>query len=141
MVLYEGLFFTEEEVDLIHSLEKTTLTRENDKLHCTFKYRPQKEEIFNNIIDKEFAVYLTGYANDGQNNGFQISLPKELENYYINYDEELNKLKIPHITASLSKGAKAVNTKNLEFIPLEKPIKIVGKFGLRIKEKKNNWKA
>ena len=79
-------------------------------------------------------VYLKWYANDGQNSGFQISLPKELENYYINYDEELNTLKIPHVTASLSEGAKAVNTKNLEFIPLEKPIKIVGKFGLRIKE-------
>ncbi len=43
-------------------------------------------------------------------------------------------LKVPHITSSLSEGAKASNTKNLDFKPLEKPIRIVGKFGYWIKD-------
>ena len=42
-------------------------------------------------------------------------------------------LKIPHITVSISKNAKAVNTKNLKFVPLEKPVKVIGTFGYWVK--------
>ena len=72
------------------------------------------------------------------NSGFQISLPEELMPFYINYDEQNpDVLKVPHITASLAEGTKASNTKNLEFKPLEKPIRIVGKFGYWIKDGNN----
>ena len=134
MLSYEGIFFDEENVKIIHSLESRQLPNINDEIHCTFKYHPNESEIFNDIVGKSFEVYLIGYGNDGKNSGFQVSFSDELTPYYINYDEEdSKKLKVPHITASLADGAEAFNTKNLKFKPLEKPIKVVGKFGYWIK--------
>ena len=135
MLCYEGIFFETDVVELIQSLEEKKLDIINDEIHCTFKYHPTKEEIFNDIVGKSFEVFLIGYGNDGMNSGFQISLPNELIPYYINYDEQNpDVLKVPHITSSLSKGAKASNTKNLDFKPLKHPIKIVGRFGYWIKD-------
>ena len=135
MLSYEGIFFDADMIEIIHSLEKEKLSKVNDEIHCTFKYHPNEDEIFNDIVGKSYEVYLIGYGNDGKNSGFEIALPNELIPYYKNYDEENpNILKVPHITVSLADGAKASDTKNLEFTPLEKPIKIVGKFGYWIKE-------
>ena len=134
MVSYEGIFFEKEMIDLIQSVETNKLDKINDEIHCTFKYHPSDNEIFNDIVGKYFEIYLIGYGNDGHNSGFEISIPNELQKYYINYDEQnLNNLKTPHITTSLSNEASAANTKNLNFIPLDKPIKIIGKFGYWIK--------
>ena len=67
---------------------------------------------------------------------FASKFPDELKDYYINYNEQNpTVLKTPHITASLAEGAKATNTKNLNFKPLEKPVKLVGRFGYWIKGK------
>lgn len=140
MLSYEGIFFEADTVELIHSLEIEKLAKVNDEIHCTFKYHPNEEEVFNDIVGKSFEVFLIGYGNDGMNSGFQISLPDELMPYYINYDEQNpDVLKVPHITASLSEGAKALNTKNLDFKPLEIPIRIVGKFGYWIKEENDEY--
>ena len=140
MLSYEGIFFDKETVELIHSLETKMLDKVNDEIHCTFKYHPNEEEIFNDIVGKNFEIFLVGYANDGMNSGFQIAFSDELMPYYINYDEQnINMLKIPHITASLSKDAKASNTKNLKFTPLHKPIKIIGKFGYWIKDETREY--
>lgn len=140
MLSYEGIFFDVDMTELIHSLEERKLAKINDELHCTFKYHPTSDKVFNDIVGQTFEVLLTGYGNDGQNSGFKIQLPDELIPYYINYDEQNpNMLKPPHITVSLSEGAKASNTKNLKFKPLEKPIKITGKFGYWIKEENNEY--
>lgn len=135
MLSYEGIFFEADMVDLIHSLETKKLARVNDEIHCTFKYHPTNDEIFNDIVGRTFEVYLIGYGNDGQNSGFEILFPNELKDYYINYDEQNpTVLRTPHITASLAEGANATNTKNLNFKPLEKPVKLVGRFGYWIKD-------
>jgi len=140
MVSYEGIFFEADMVDLIHSLEVEKLAKVNDEIHCTFKYHPLADEIFNDIVGNIFEVYLIAYGNDGHNRGFEILFPDELKNYYINYDEQNPCiLKIPHITASLAKGAKASNTKNLNFKPLEKPVKLIGKFGYWIKDENTEY--
>ncbi len=140
MLSYEGIFFEADVVELIHSLETEKLAKVNDEIHCTFKYHPNDEEVFDELVGKNFEVFLVGYGNDGMNSGFQISLPDELMPYYINYDEQNpDVLKVPHITASLSEGAKASNTKNLKFIPLESPIRITGKFGYWIKEENDEY--
>lgn len=140
MVSYEGIFFDKETVEFIHSLEGKKLKRVNDEIHCTFKYHPKDSEIFNEIVGEYFEVYLVGYGNDGKNSGFKVELPERLQEYYINYDEEnCDKLKVPHITASLGCDASAVKTKNLDFIPLQKPVKLVGRFGYWIKEDSNEY--
>lgn len=140
MLWYEGIFFEEDMVDLIHSLETEKLTKVNDEIHCTFKYQPSTDEVFNDIVGKTFEVYLIGYGNDGQNSGFEVSFPNELKNYYINYEEQNpNVLKTPHITASLAEGATPLNTKNLNFKPLKKEVKLVGRFGYWIKDENEEY--
>lgn len=140
MLSYEGIFFDPKVTEFIKSLEPTSLSKVNNSLHCTFKYHPEKDEIFNDIVGKEFDLYLIGYGNDGQNSGFKVELSPELKKYYINYDEQnTNVLKTPHITVSLSEGAIPVNTKNLNFIPLEEKIQITGRFGYWIKDRKQSY--
>lgn len=135
MVSYEGIFFDEDTVEFIHLLEGKKLARVNDKIHCTFKYHPNDLEIFNEIVGQYFDLYLVGYGNDGKNSGFKVMLPEVLEEYYVNYDEEnLEKLKVPHITVSLGEDASAKNTKDLTFVSLKNPVKLVGRFGYWIKE-------
>lgn len=140
MLKYEGLFFDDEMTDLIHLLEEKRLPSVNDILHCTFKYHPSDDEIFNDLVGKTFTVYLVGYGNDGQNSGFELILPDELKKYYINCDGQDSKvLTKPHITASLAEDAKAVNTKNLNFIPLENKVKLTGRFGYWIENETEEY--
>lgn len=135
MLSYEGIFFEGETADLIHSLEGERLPIINDELHCTFKYHPNENEIFDEIVGKEIEVLLVGYGSDGNNSGFQIKLPDEVMQYYINYsNDNPPRLNTPHITASLAEGAKASKTKDLNFKPLSKPIAVKGRFGYWIKD-------
>lgn len=135
MLSYEGIFFEGETVDLIHSLEKEQLPVINDEIHCTFKYHPSENEIFDELVGKEIEVLLIGYGFDGKNSGFVLQLPSEIIPYYINYDEDNpGILKVPHITASLAEGSKASETKQLPFVTLKNPIPVKGKFGYWIKE-------
>ena len=135
MVGYEGIFFDKETTNFIFSIEKQHLEVVNDEIHCTFKYRPNNDELFNDIVGTEVDVLIIGYACDGQNSGFLIKIPEEYMKYYINYDEDNpNLLKVTHITASLAKGASASNTKNLKFELFDKPYLVRGKFGYWIKK-------
>ena len=122
MVKYEGLFFEDKDVELIHSLEEGRLDTINDEIHCTFKYRPSDEEIFNDIVGKSYEIELIGYGSNGMNSGFLVKLPEELNNYYLSDAR-------PHITASLADGAKGNDTKDLNFKRLDKTYKINGRFG------------
>ena len=140
MIKYEAIFLDEESINLIHELEENKLDRVNDEIHLTLKYKPKDNEIFNDIVGKEFDMYLIGYANDGMNSGFEIELTEELKPYYINYDEiNTTTLKKPHITASLSNEAEAVNTKNLNFIKLPQKYKVKGRFGYWIEDDEKEY--
>lgn len=141
MLSYQGVFFEGEMLAIIYSNEAKHLPVINDEIHCTFKYCPSEEEIFDEIVGQEVEVYLIGHGFDENNSGFQIAFPKEYNQYYINYDEEKSEkvLKVPHITSSIAEGAKASNTKNLKFKSFEKPIKIIGRFGYWIKEEDNEY--
>lgn len=135
MLKYEAIFLDEESVKLIHRLEENKLDRVNDEIHLTLKYKPNDNEIFNDIVGQEFEMYLIGYGNDGNNSGFEIELSENLKPYYINYDEiNTNILKKPHITASLSEEAEAVNTKNLDFKKLPQKYTVKGRFGFWIED-------
>lgn len=134
MVTYEGIFFEGESAKKIYSLEGVHLDLPIDKLHCTFKYRPSDEQIFDDIVGQEVEIAIIGYGCDGNNSGFEIVIPEDVMSYYLNCDKnDPSKITIPHITVSLAKGAKAVNTKNLEFKPLDNPCFIRGRFGYCIR--------
>ena len=134
MITYEGIFFKDQEtVRLIHSLERKQLPKLYSPLHITFKFRPKGDEIFDEIVGSEIELLIIGYGCDGKNSGFLVKLPDDLEPFFINCDEHNpKKKKLPHITASLSEGAKAVDTKDLVFEPLEEPIVVTGRFGYKL---------
>lgn len=134
MVIYEGLFFDEEGASIINSLDQEQGPIIINEVHCTFKFKPQKGEIFNEIVGNIYEVSLIGYGCDGQNSGFKVKLPSELEKFYINYENNSNALRVPHITASLNYGAIPEKTKDLNFKHLEKEIKIKGRFGYWVKD-------
>ena len=141
MLKYEAIFLDEESINLIQQLEENKLDRVNDEIHLTLKYKPNDNEIFNEIVGKEFELYLIGYGNNGTNAGFEVELSDELKPYYINYDEdEPSKLKTPHITSSLALDAKAMNTKNLLFNKLPQKYKIKGTFGFWLEDEEGNEK-
>ena len=138
MLIYEGLFFDGEEANKINELEPIHLSKQKDLFHTTFKFKPSIEEIFDEIVGKEFEVIITGYGCDGKNSGFRIELPDELIAYYTNKDKD-NNLVIPHITVSLSDDGKAKDTSKLQFKDLQKPFKIKGRFGYWIRDKKGEY--
>lgn len=139
MISYEGLFFEGESLELIHSLDLNKLEKANDDIHCTFRYHPNKNEIFNELVGKTFEITLTSYGNDGTNSGFLVSLPDELKTYYINYESDQKTLRIPHITASISADDEPSETKNLEFKPLPITYKVKGRFGFCIKDNRGKY--
>lgn len=142
MLSYEGVFFDSNTEELIHSLENPQLDVVNDEIHCTFKYHPDDDEIFDELCGQEVDVLIIGYGNDGQNSGFELQLSDDIMPYYINNDEDKpGKLKKPHITASLALGAKASKTKDLDFKKLDVPIRIKGVFGYWIKTNDKEYKS
>lgn len=58
MLSYEGIFFDKENIEIIHKEEKEQLEIINDEIHCTFRYHPDKDEIFNDIVGEYFDIYL-----------------------------------------------------------------------------------
>lgn len=141
MVRYMGIFFEGEDADFIKQMEFNPLEWTNDLLHCTFKYKPKNDELFEECVGQEVDVYLIGYGCDGKNSGFEIAFDDSLDPYYINYDEKkVNEdgtpmLKPKHITVSLAKGAIPAETKDLDFIRLAKPIIVKGRLGYWVTEK------
>lgn len=137
MINFEGLFFTKESYAFLKSLEKQKLPISSDIYHCTFKLFPDKNEVFSNLIGKEFEVEIIGYASDEMNSGFLINIPDELKEYYLNYDENM-KLITPHITTSINYGAKNRNTQNLKFEKFNKSYKVKGIFGMNVRKNNKN---
>ena len=140
MLVYEGIFFDKDTSDIIRLIEKEKLEKKVKNLHCTFKFHPKDDEIFDELVGKEIEIALVGYGCDGNNSGFQVELPEYIKDYYINYEEDNpESLKVPHITTSLAEGAKAVDTKNLDFEPLPKKCIIKGRFGYFIAGRSNSF--
>lgn len=137
MVYYEGLFFDKDTENKIFSLEEKRFERVIEVLHCTFKYLPKKDEIFNDIVGKYFDIEIIGYGYSETNSAICIRLPKELEKYYINTFEDENVL--PHVTCSLCVDGESEDSKNIVFSYFEEYIKIIGRFGYYIKDE--NGKA
>lgn len=138
MVEYFGIFFGNKESEKIFNSEKVHLEKLPNNFHCTFCFKPKSIKLFDEVVGKEINIAIVGYACDGKNSGFEIDFPNNFKKYFKNVDFN-GKLKIPHITTSLGKFAKAVDTANLEFKKLDNPIFIKGKFGYFIREKDNSF--
>ena len=120
---YVGCFFDYDELTkAVKQLRQFPLECEKLSPHVTFEYKPSYVDtsLFGTVV----FVKIIGYGNDGENEGVLVTLTCD--------NEELNrtikKIKKPHITLSVSKKGKAVNTKLLDFKSVE-PIYISGYYG------------
>ena len=138
MIDYEGLFFDENEVKKIKSYELNDLGNIHECIHCTFVYKPNKKQLYEELLNKEISIYLISYGSNKNNSGFEVEIPEEYMKYYNNYDSNNNYVK-PHITASISNNGKSKDTCKLKFTPLKEKIKITGRFGYWIKEENKEY--
>ena len=90
--------------------------------HITFEYKPT--EIDEELFGQEIEIVAFAYGNDGQNEGLKVELNSQNECI----EKMISNIRIPHITVSVCKTGKPVNTSELEFHPIE-PFKLKGKYG------------
>lgn len=133
MIEYIGIFIDENDTNKILQNEGTALEKRPNNFHCTMQYMPKDLNFFYDVIGQEVVIALTGYGCDGNNSGFRVEFPDNIKKYFLNTDKDGN-LKIPHITTSLSKKGKAVDTMNLNFHDLENAVLVRGRFGLFMRE-------
>lgn len=129
MVIYEAIFFDEESIRIIESLEKNPLEQKVKNMHCTFKFRPNKEELCPELLGQEFELFLIGYGCDGKNSGFEVQLPKELKEKYHHTDKKTGQMILSHMTVSYALNSTPKHTKDINFQPLETKVKVTGRFG------------
>ena len=127
---YIGCFFaTEDFYKKVKKYRKNPLEQQIEIPHITFSYKPDKVE--ESLFGTAVRVWITGYGNDGRNEGLKVKL--ECEDPVLQKMAE--QIKIPHITLAVSKGEKAVNTSRLKFEPVE-PMELESFFGGCTEEKR-----
>lgn len=123
---YQGIFFDEHTSKQLVSLQSNQLDEPVKDMHVTFKFG-EIEMYPKEVMNKNIEVKLVSYGCDGKNSGFEVVLPKEIEERFYKGNKPI------HVTVSIGsingvKG-KPVNTANLNFKPLKKTITIKGKLG------------
>ena len=106
-VIYWGLFLIDQ---FDGSLEKKI---ENQHITFGFKTEPPEGIPWGETVE----VDLIGYGINDTNEGYLVRLAPELERYYSGAE-------VIHITTSVSKDGKPVNTKDCPFWMLDGPKKI-----------------
>lgn len=112
-VIYHGIFFTYEDVmELAERLYPgQRLAKDIVEPHVTFGFHKEMPEAFVRDLGRVCEARITGYANDGRNEGFRIVLSDALMAMY-------HGAAVPHITISIAEDARAVDTGALPFCPI-----------------------
>ena len=85
--------------------------------------------------DTEIEFAITGYGNDGNNEGVSVELVKASDRA----KEAFKKIPLAHITLSTSEYGKPVDTARLDFRPVCKNVRIRGKYGAYTDQKAVIW--
>jgi len=106
----------------VQSLRTSPLKNEKRTPHVTFEYNPAC--VNTDLFGTPIRVTVTGYGNDGENEGLRVVLTSD--------DERINAvirgIPVPHITLAVSDTALAVNTRYLHFEDVA-PIQLTGAYG------------
>ena len=97
-----------------------------DAPHITTSYHPT--EVNTSLFGKQVDIIIDGYGKNETNEGFSVTIKSNDEEVQKEIDKITKNDSIPHITTSISDGAKAVNTRYLDFEPVKK-MRIKGTFG------------
>ena len=87
------------------------------------------ETVPEELLGQAVSVMVTGYGNDGHNEGLQITLT----GYHPTINEMIAQIPVPHITLAVSDNGQAVNTRYIQFSPIE-PFPLAGYFGGHLEE-------
>lgn len=125
MIEYIALFIeNDEDIKKLKQNEQSPLIKLPKNYHVTFEYKPQNIEKYNEILNKRFEIRVVGYASNGENSAFKVEFPKDLNMFY-NRRTNNGELVTPHITMSMGKSGKAVNSCYLKFDNIS-PFKVAG---------------
>ncbi len=120
---YIGCFFDkEEEKRLLEHRQGPALEHRIGSLHVTVEYLPG--QVDTSLFGTEVEAIVTGYGNNGRNEGFSVEVSSADEDM----QRLLDSIELPHITLSRAEDAESVGTKKLRFDPIE-PFSVKGKFG------------
>lgn len=120
---YVGCFVDYQELsELVAPIRKNALPNNKPKPHVTFVYKP--DTVLTELFGTAITVTITGYGNDGENEGLKVSLASD--NDTINAMSK--QIPVPHITLAVSDSGQAVNTRYLNFADID-PIQIIGWYG------------
>lgn len=117
-VVYCGIFF--ESIPF-----EGTLCRPIAHPHVTHMYRPWPKDIHPEFFGKEVRVTAFGYGNDSKNEGVLVSLHCDDPAL----SEALKSIVVPHITISVSRDGKPVDTGRLTFMQMPETVTLVGRYG------------
>lgn len=122
---YVGIFFNPKTFyHRVESIRKDKKEKQIELPHITLKYKP--EIIDESLFGKEVRVIITGYGSNNNNEGVSVEIEE------LSADEKIRRMfseiAVPHITLSISKNGKAVETKYLQFNTLKKKIYLKGTF-------------
>ena len=85
------------------------LEKQVENQHITFAFGAAAQNLIpKNLMGKTYEVIVSGYGRDNNNEGVKVELPIELRDIYLNTG-------VPHITISISKIGKPIDTRKLKF--------------------------
>lgn len=110
-VIYCGIFFDFDEIQEKAKAFAEPLSKVIEKPHVTLAFRPKAHmvEELRSHLGERVCFELYEYGNDGQNAGFRVRLASAGSCSEV-IERMIDGIRIPHITTSIAKGAKAVNT-------------------------------
>lgn len=106
-----------------HGVERKKLQREIRDMHVTLEFRP--EEVDESLFGTPVDIRVVGYGVNRENEGLLV----EVSCAEKKVQELCEKVKVPHITLSVNKDGKPVNTRYVEFAPISSPFSIQGVYG------------
>ena len=133
-IIYTGLFIDPKN---LYEMFPPKLDHSIRDPHVTVAFRPDSSKVLLDSLGSNAKIEVVGYGNDGQNEGLLVNvktddpaIQKALDNV-IEPDKNGELKHIPtHITLSIANGAKAVDTRNLEFQKIDNPVSITGSYRL-----------
>lgn len=134
-IIYTGLFIDPDE---LYSNFPPHLSHRIRDPHVTVAYRPGADKVFLDSLGSKANIHAIGYGNNGKNEGLLVeisaedpAIQKTLEERIAPDDKSGELKRVPlHVTLSIAEGAKAVSTRDLDFVPLDNPIDLTGSFKL-----------
>ena len=131
-IIYSGLFV---DPDNLYSHFPPSLSHKIRDPHVTTAYRPDIEKLLLDSLGSGATIRAVGYGNDGKNEGLLVevlaedpAIQKALEERFVPDKKGEVKVVPTHITLSIADNAKAVDTKDLDFSPLDEPIDLTGTY-------------